>query len=217
MCKLTEKLGTKIWENGIIVLTCANKYLNKAEDSLPSGDSKQLFTVYEGKLKEWDLKLRECLEHKVKLNPELVRKVPIVSAGEKNKPQLFKDAAPWLSALWMESLLVSQHRAQPALIKMNLERLKTRSDVDNEEEFQELLRKGNIIVLETASEVGKAIDAHETGMLVGITTGIKFTLMNVFDRIFSRNSYEEVLEIPPEKYIKDEEGNEALKNLILEI
>lgn len=217
MRKLTKTLGAGIWKNCVIVLTCANKFLNKAEDSLPSSDSEQLFKVYECKLKEWDEQLRHCLERNIELDPELAKNIPIISAGKKNMPQLYKDAAPWLSALWMESLLVTRHRAQPALIKMNLERLKTRSDVDNEEEFKELLKKGSIIVMNTASSVGEAIDARETGIFVGITTGIQFTLINVFDRIFSRHSYQEVLETPSDQDIRDEEGTKALKNFILDI
>ena len=173
MCKLTSKLGKDLWKNAVIILTCANKFITATKASVPDCDDEQLSKLFDERVQEWTVKLRQCLKENVGLEPQLYEEVQVVPAGRKGLPRLLKSRSPWLSTLWIESLLVTKHRAQPALIKMNLERLKSSTDAHSEEEFEELIKKENIIVLDTARAYGRIIGADEAGIIVGITTGIK--------------------------------------------
>lgn len=76
----------------------------------------------------------------------------------------------------MKSLLATERRAQPALIKMNLRRLHSASDIQSEKEFTELLAKELIIFENVVSGIGKRLNAEEIGEAIGIYTGLKVTL-----------------------------------------
>lgn len=73
----------------------------------------------------WNTTIRSALEKQVKLNEDLVRRIPIVPAGHYLTPLLLEtDHDPWLSVLWSEAINVCKQSAQPAFIKINEHRLK---------------------------------------------------------------------------------------------
>ena len=126
MCKLTGALGKGIWKNSVIVLTCANEYIIKEKAKL-RGDQNDddVIIKFNNKLRMWQSEVKKMMHEKLKLPREIVENMPIIPAGTEDKPFLLEgySKSPWLSELWMESLLVAKSCAQPALIKMNHKRL----------------------------------------------------------------------------------------------
>ena len=170
MCKLTEKLGREIWENAVIVLTHANtriEYMKEEEDLEGEDDIAELKEKFDEKVEMWKNQIIKCLKNDVKLSGEVVANIPILPAGLKIEPILIQGLTPWLSALWMESLMATKTEAQPALIKMNMQRLEKLSDIQSDKEFNELLKKEKIIINDTATGFGKVFKAYEAGQAVG--------------------------------------------------
>ena len=151
MMKLTEKLGKEIWKNAVVVLTCANKFISTTKSAMPTTDdlNEKVITMFNQQLETWKEKLAETFKRDLHLSEDTIANLPIVPAGRRGLPMLFKDkidAKPWLSKLWMESILVTKRDAQPALIKMNLHRLKYAyaSDIRGDDEFDELAARKRI-------------------------------------------------------------------------
>jgi hypothetical protein len=90
----------------------------------------------------------------------------------------------WLSKLWLETLLATKHTAQPALIKMNIERLKYESDIQNEDDFHDLLKKEKILIHKRGRDIGKLFQMEDVGREVGEKSGIKASIAHLVDRIF---------------------------------
>lgn len=180
MCKLTENLGKEVWNNAVFILTCANRFISLTKSAIPDSEDRgeRIKKIFDERLREWKVAIRECLLEKVRLPSEVVEKIPILPAGRKGLPMLFKDHPDslWLSKLWMESLLATKHTAQPALLKMNLHRLRYKSDIHSEEEFKDLLKKESIIIESKASDIGRLVQAEEAARAVGTLSGTKACL-----------------------------------------
>ena len=204
MIKLTEKLGKEIWNNAVLVLTCANKFISSKKSTLPKSDdlNDKVSKIFTEQLEMWKTKLLKCFKEDLDLPMETVMKIPILPAGRRGLPILLSGLSPWLSNLWMESLLATKRNAQPALVKMNLHRLKSATDIHSEEEFKELLKRECIIIDHKAGEIGELIKASDAARLVGRQSGLKAAIAHLVERIFSNNPYITVLgttvEINPE-------------------
>ena len=116
-------------------LMCANKFISSKRSTMPKTDDllEKLTDIFTEGLDMWKSKLLNCLENDLALPVEMIKKVPILPAGRRGLPVLLKGLSPWLSTLWMESLLATRREAQPALVKMNLHRLMNASDIHSEE------------------------------------------------------------------------------------
>jgi GTPase SAR1 family protein len=188
MCELTDNLGKNIWNNAIFILTCANMYISSVRSTLPPTDGRNAIVKekFDKRFEDWKVIIKQCLHEKLSLTSEVIDRVPIVLAGKKTVPLLLKgypDSA-WLSKLWLGTLLATKHNAQPALIKMNIERLKYDSDIQNEEEFHDLLKKERIIIHKHARDIGKLFQMEEVGRVVGEKSGIKACIAHIVDHIF---------------------------------
>jgi GTPase SAR1 family protein len=185
MCKLTDTLGKNIWNNAVFILTCANMYITSVRSTLPSTDGRNATVKekFDERFEEWKVMIKQCLHKKLSLTSEVINRVPIVPAGKKVVPLLLKGYpnSAWLSKLWLESLLATKHKAQPALIKMNIERLKYEADIQNAEEFQDLLEKERIIIYKRAQDIGKLFQMEDVGREVGEKSGIKASIAHIMD------------------------------------
>ena len=195
MIKLTEKLGKDIWNNTVLVLTCANKFIISKRSSMPKTDDlqKEITRIFNERLEMWKEKLQSCFKKTLNLPIETVMKLPIMPAGRKGLPVLLNGLSPWLSDLWMESLLVTKQAAQPALIKMNFHRLKNTTDILSDDEFKKLLEREFIIINDKAGEIGKLIKADEAANSVGTVAGLRATVAHLIERSFSRDPILSVL------------------------
>lgn len=186
MSKLTDTLGKGIWNNAIFVLTCANKYITLIESPMSDSDDKNLKVKkkFTEKLDMWRDAVKKIMYDKLELPAETIEKLPFLPAGINGLPILLESSpqSPWLSALWMESLLATRRDAQPALIKMNLKRLVSASDIRNEAEFHELLEKECIIIKRKASDEGKRLNADEAAQAVGEKSGLRACIAHVVER-----------------------------------
>lgn len=192
MCMLTEKLGKTIWNNAVFILTCANRYISSKRSMYPETDdddyvNKMLKETFDKRLEEWRRKIKQCLLQTIDVPAETVEKLPILPAGRKGLPMLLKGYRDtlWLSKIWIESLLVTKHGAQPALVKMNLNRLASASDIRSEEEFTEVLKKEKIIIEERGTDIGRGAGAEQAGKNVGRVSGKVACMAHLIERIYS--------------------------------
>ncbi len=203
MCKLTEKLGENIWENAVIVLTYANRYIRLVKSQMPDKkDARGLSMLFSDRLKEWETEMKECLTCDVKLPAEIIDQIIILPAGRTELPKLLEDTRPWMSHLWIESLAATRRKARPALIKMNLKRLKKASAIHSKEEFDDLLKKENIIIQDKACEVGKLLKADDKVVKkVGESLGRRASLSQQWEReIGNLIPFVEVIEVRATDY-----------------
>jgi GTPase SAR1 family protein len=189
MVKLTERLGKDIWSNSIFVLTCANTLIAGIKSTIPAsekGISEKVKEQYAEKLDSWRAQIKHILFEALKLPANAIETIPIIPAGRRGLPLLFKGDTnlPWLSSLWMESLLAMKSNARPALIKMNLQRLKKVLDVRSESEFGELLQKEKLIIYDKARSFGKQLKAESEGKVVGLFSAFKEGLTHIYERAF---------------------------------
>lgn len=185
MCKLTDALGKEIWNNAIFVLTCANKFITSTKSTLQNKDDKEVIKKkFDDRFTMWKVQVKEILRKNLKLPNEMVDKIPILPTGRRGIPLLLEK--PWLSDLWMESLLVTRRDAQPALIKMNHMRLVKSSGIRSEEEFMELLKKEHIIIRDKASDEGERLNADKAAEVVAVKSGLKACIAHTVERYFMR-------------------------------
>lgn len=189
MHKLTAKLGKEIWSNAVFILTRANMFITGKRSTLPDTDDigKQIRKVFGNRLEEWKAVIKECLLDKIHLPAEVVEKMPILPAGMKGLPMLVKGFPDtiWLSKIWLDSLLVTKHHAQPALIKMNVNRLTRASDIHSDEEFCELLKKERIIIEDSAIKIGREVHAEAAARCVGRVAGKRACITHLIEKILS--------------------------------
>ena len=142
--ELTSRIGHEVWKNAIFVLTFANEVK-------PSPGSK------EGKLKHfeevfsaWQTQLRTVLIKKVKIPENIATSVAIVPTGYRQSSPPDRD--DWLSPFWFEAFLKTKESAQPALLGINLHRLRIQSpfqgkaaaDIPQEKQLEAHQQKINI-------------------------------------------------------------------------
>lgn len=175
MCKLTKKLGIKIWDNAVIILTFANRYIIKLKQQCSNPAESELKTAFEEGLEMWKRQIAQELRKNLSLEDEVLKHIPIVPSGKRGRPTFFEGYRPWLIDLWIESLLAMKKDAQPALLKMSVDRLKRKCDIKSEEAFQELLKKEYIIISDMAKELGSKLNANEAGLTVGEKCGARVT------------------------------------------
>ncbi len=153
MIKLTKALGPEIWENAVVVLTCANIEIRSMKKMLPNPE--RVEAKFNERLEEWRLIIVNYLQEDVMLSAETAQNIKILPAGRIELPFLLEGHCHWLSQLYTGSLAATKMRAQPAFIKMNMNRLMRSSDVWKEDDIEDLLRKLKIIIHNKAIEVSK--------------------------------------------------------------
>ena len=186
ICKLTERLGKEIWKNAAIVLTRANTRIKYMKADNMEKDEDELNQIFFKELDEvWKSQIRKCLMEDVNLPHAVVANLPILPAGVVEEPFLIRDSPPWLNSLWMDCLIATKRDAQPALMKMNIQRLKKSCDIRSNEEFKELLQKEKIIIYDKATEIGKMLKAEEAGRAVGQRAADRVCKSQTFNRRLS--------------------------------
>ena len=211
---LTQTFGEDFWQNAIFMLTFANDILDDAE--LEVGDDPTEQQKYFNKeLEDWEGLLRDRLQTNVGLPKELVQGIVIVPAGHCNQP-LLPDAgstdgeSPWLSRIWLKALSVTKPRAQLALIKLNLHRIRTKEeDYKNDGDIQgELVSKHRLIFTQQGADFGKQLGVPN-GVLVGEVAGFISGLNSFLDSLVMHLALRNGLISP--KDISDGDGDEPSK------
>ena len=107
--KLTDGLGVDIWKKTIFVMTFANQYDQKIDS-------------FKECLEQWKAKLTATVVD-AGVKAKIAANIPIVPAGS-DREQALPDRNNWLSCLWCTGILRMSVQTQPALLKINLPRIK---------------------------------------------------------------------------------------------
>ena len=117
--ELTDRIGPEVWKNAIFVLTFAN------EVKPSPGDTKDKLEHFGEVFTAWQTQLRKVLTKRILLPESIVASISIVPTGYRQTPPPDRD--DWLSPFWFEAFLKTKENAQPALLGINLHRLRIQS------------------------------------------------------------------------------------------
>ncbi len=126
--KLTEAFGEDIWKCTVVVTTFAN-YFPKATEK-----DRQKYTKKIDLLKErWPMKLKSHL----RISAEVAEAIPVMTAGyvdpEDPESRKLPNSRDWLSALWHVAILRMKERAQPAMLKASMSRIKSPDSITEDD------------------------------------------------------------------------------------
>ena len=117
MVKLTKAFGEKFWKYAVFVLTFANmencERKDDRDEDIPEPDDddeegwKELtIQRFEGRLKIWEEEIKGFLITEVRVNPKIVKKIPVVPTGDHEKshrnpnPYCLPDRDDWFNSFW---------------------------------------------------------------------------------------------------------------------
>ena len=172
MRRLTKALGMDLWKNGLIVFTFANDVIEMVKHKLNPSES------FRKQFEKASEKLRVFLQDEIKLDPEIVSEVTIVCAGYNTTPTLpsvstqVPDDIHWLSYLWLKALYKTKLRAQPALVKLNVGRIKSEEYFAEEKQqaTSEITDFPPIMLNKAGKIFGQVVGSEELGAVVGDAT-----------------------------------------------
>ena len=153
----SEVFGHEVWNHTVFTLTFANLVVPVRGKDDPVA-RKQFF---DDRLLLWTKELREALI-KVGVDRGVSDKVSIVPIGYYREPVLPNGQENWLTAFWLVCHQAMKEQARPALLKANLNRLKTVQEVPAEDYHLPFYRQP--IVVET---LRKAAIPGTTGIVGG--------------------------------------------------
>ena len=169
---LNDTLSMAMWRNAVFVLSFANDVVDTGEEDYEL-TGKELEDYFNTKLTDWTEKLRQTLEDELGIPDEIAQRVRVIPAGYYASPQLIKKSGDfWLSKLWMGALYAASSKAQPALIKINEQRLKTIDEVGQEGLEKDLLLAQPIIFADKGAMLGAQFGMPQLGALHGFEVGL---------------------------------------------
>ena len=177
---LTKAFGPELWTNVVVVLTFANM----VRPMRVRNDPEKVREFFLSRLLQWEKKIREVVGNSG-VEPETAGNLPVIPAGYEDDPSL-PDREDWLGTFWFECLKRMKGRAQPAMLKINAERLKpqTQSEKDSDQPLHRKPITAPDLDIEdmdvaTASMVGGFVlgsvlgaPLGPVGMAVGAATGM---------------------------------------------
>ena len=122
---VTKAFGDSIWKNAVFVLTFANQVKPP-----PSRKGTPPADYFEERLREWKREIQAALI-KVGVSNILVDIVKLVPAGYYDERTLPGERTNWLSDFWHTCLESTRDGAQATLLHVNMDRLKTETEVSS--------------------------------------------------------------------------------------
>lgn len=171
LVKLTEVFGPSVWDHAVIALTFANKLGQKNAEMMSAKrkkDDEKFKELFCSKISEWDDKLRGMLKSDIGLNPSQVKRLKIIPTGFRKHAGL-PDRPHWLSAFWFSVLRSTHKRAQPALLRMNQNRIVECPDAVDKKDLEKLLEDQTLIFQQVGAEIGSSYGVPDIGSHVGLT------------------------------------------------
>lgn len=193
LVKLSEALGPSMWDHAVIALTFSNRLGQKNEEMRRTRDrldsyrkklqlrpkdkeceqkveeyEEQFKELFCSKIREWDAKLREMLGRVIGLKSSQVERVKIVPTGFRD-PKGLPDSSHWLSTFWFSVLGSMRKQAQPALIRMNGNRIVEYPDAVDKSNEKKHLEDQELIFQEYGRDIGRKYGIEDIGSLVGLT------------------------------------------------
>lgn len=125
ICKFTQVLGEKFWENAVFVLTFANRLRPKSDRHDPEKKKKFM----EDKVNLWSKKLQEALRKEAKVKSAIVKNIPVVPAGyHASDQQILPNGTHWFSSFWLACFMKVKNVSKPAVIQGCLDMFETESE-----------------------------------------------------------------------------------------
>ena len=122
MKKLTNVFERRVWKNTVIVLTFANRIVNRLKRQEQSNMT--LEEKFEAKVEEWKNRIQQLLRDNDCTDEETLQNIQVVPAGFK-KPSL-PGRKYWLSNVWIAILeTLKTEDAQVAAISLNAHRFRS--------------------------------------------------------------------------------------------
>ena len=126
--KLKSALDDLIWDNCVVILTFANCIITRLEQK----KKKNIKSEYEKVLKQWREAVRKAFKE---ANIKPTTAIPILPAGQVEKPSLFDDSRYWLSDIWFTVHERASLDGKIVLIYLNHERINLNEKVDPRTDF----------------------------------------------------------------------------------
>ena len=163
----TKAFGEDVWHHTVFALTFANMVVPVRSKNDPVA-CKQFF---DDRLRLWREQLQDALQ-RAGVDHKVIQKVPIVPIGYYKEPSLPNGQKDWLTVFWSVCLQAMKEQAQPALLKVNLNRLKSSQEVPSEDYYLPFYRQP--IVVETLRKVAIPGAAGIVGGAIGLGVGGPF-------------------------------------------
>lgn len=158
--QITEALTKDIWKRSIVVVTFANKLVNRLELKKVSN----LEEAFNDKIRQWKVKVQDALRE-AGVAESVIEKLRVVPAGHAKRPHL-PGHPYWLSTLWVACADVTSEDAKISLTKLNQDRITT-SDKVNPNDFKKDIHKQPIVIPNDAVVATGAV----AGIAIGGTAG----------------------------------------------
>ena len=155
----TKAFGEEIWRHTVFAMTFANMVVPVRSKDDPVAKK----TFFDDRLKLWTEQLEKALVE-AGVTGEIVEKVNIVPVGYYNDPSLPNGQDNWLTVFWLVCLQAMKKQAQPALLRVNLGRLKSVQDLDPIENYALPFYRQPIVV----DTLRKAAVPGATGLVGGL-------------------------------------------------
>ena len=169
MKQLTDTLGQDMWKNALIVLTFANEYILQVEDEFDNPEN--LRKNFLDEVEEWKDIIHKAMQEEVGLDPQLVRNVAVVPAGDYNTPEIVSGDGLWLSKLWKEAVSATRPLAQPAFVKLNAHRLVESMDASQP---TGLIHEQPLVLANIGKIIGKGLGVEQMGYMIGLAMAHQF-------------------------------------------
>ena len=119
----TSAFGEDVWRHTVFVLTFANSVFHPRTKHDPSA-TKEFF---DKRLQNWKKEIRDALIE-AGVDRRVTDEIPIIPAGYKDQ-SLPGGRENWLTEFWSVCLQMMKDHAQPALLKVNINRLRSAQEV----------------------------------------------------------------------------------------
>ena len=154
----TEAFGEEVWRHTVFAMTFANMVVPVRSKDDPQAKK----DFFDERLKLWTEELEKALRE-AGVTKEIVEKVNIVPVGYYNDPTLPNGQENWLTVFWLVCLQAMKKQAQPALLKVNLNRLQSVQVLEPTESYSLPFYRQPIVV----NTLRKAAVPGATGLLGG--------------------------------------------------
>jgi GTPase SAR1 family protein len=170
MRKLTSLFGKKMWENAMFVLTFANLAEDLDSKFLEADTEEEKVELFEAKVKRWKDVLTAALINDVGVDKKVAERIEVVPAGHENIPELL-DRPHWLSPIWFAALYAMNSRAQPAMVKLNYNRIVSKPGEVRSEDLKKFIYEQPLIFAQRGQLIGARYGAGEVGKMIGSKVG----------------------------------------------
>ena len=160
----TRAFGEDIWRHTVFVLTFANSVTHPRSKHDPSA-TKEFF---DRRLQNWKKEIRDALIE-AGVDRRITEELPIIPAGYRDQQSLPGGRENWLTEFWSVCLQTMKDHAQPALLKVNINRLRSAQEVVSDDYELPLYRQP--IIIETLKKTIIPGTVGVLGCIIGIAVG----------------------------------------------